>query len=163
MDPNTTSREDWTNGLVSLPIPPKASTEWKSQVENLKELYRLLAFHSAMRPNMQQTFMTPANIKSKVYFMWDFIGRTLSFAYMVPPSLEDLDSPQQERWEDVIGRSVMGANLLLDQPPGMLDQMVDMSYPGQTGELPFGQRPVIGEDIKEAARKLQGNGLEQDA
>ncbi|KAK4548743.1 hypothetical protein LTR36_008516 [Oleoguttula mirabilis] len=163
MDPNTTSRKDWTNGLLDRPIPPQASPEWKSQVEDLKDLYRLLAFHSAMRPNMPQTFMTPANIKSKVYFMWDFVGRTLSFAYMVPPTLEGVTSQEHERWEDVIGRSVLAASLVLDQPPGMLDQMVDMSYPGQTGQLPFGQRPVLGEEIKEVAKKLQGNGLDQDA
>lgn len=29
-----------------------------------------------MAPNLQQTYMTPAASKNKVYFMWDFVGRT---------------------------------------------------------------------------------------
>ena len=34
-----------------------------------------------MTPNLQQTYMTPAASKNKVYFMWDFVGRTLVSYY----------------------------------------------------------------------------------
>ena len=70
-------------------------------------------------------------------------------AYMIDPTLPNNKKDVQERWGDVMSRSGMAANLLLDQPPGMLDQMVSMSYPNQSGE-----KPVIGNDIKDAARKL---------
>lgn len=36
-----------------------------------------------MAPNRPQTFMTPAAQKSAVYHLWDFVGRTLQFFYMV--------------------------------------------------------------------------------
>ena len=36
-----------------------------------------LAHHEAMAPNLNQTYMTPAADKNKVYFEWDFVGRTL--------------------------------------------------------------------------------------
>ncbi|RMY12318.1 hypothetical protein D0868_02640 [Hortaea werneckii] len=62
-------------------------------------------------------------------------------AYMIDPTLPKDKKNVQDRWVDVVSRSVMAANLLLDQPPGMLDQM-------------SGEKPVIGNDIKDAARKL---------
>jgi hypothetical protein len=82
--------------------------------------------------------------------MWDFIGRTLGMLYNVDPKVSFESSGQKEAWSDVVGRSVMGAGLLLDDHPGMLDMMVEGTYPNQSGP-----RPVIGEDILEAARKLQ--------
>ncbi len=56
-------------------------------------------------------------------------------------------------WQDVIGRSVVAGDLILDTNRGMLDMMVDSTYPGQPGP-----RPVIGEDIKAVARKLSRSG-----
>ncbi|KAK5727995.1 hypothetical protein LTR17_012302 [Elasticomyces elasticus] len=123
---------------LDTPISDSTHPDLRSHIETNKTLLRLLAFHSAMRPNLQQTYMTPANIKSKVYFMWDFVGRTLGFAYMLSPALSNLDDRSKDIWFDIKGRSFMTAMLLLDDPPGRLDAMVDMSYPGQTGELPFG-------------------------
>ncbi|OTA34816.1 hypothetical protein BTJ68_05370 [Hortaea werneckii EXF-2000] len=64
-----------------------------------------------MSRNNEQVFAQPAHENTTVYFMWDFVGRTI--------------------------------------PSGMLDQMVTMSYPNQSGE-----KPVSGNDIKDAARKL---------
>ncbi|KAI7306162.1 hypothetical protein KC315_g14350 [Hortaea werneckii] len=119
-DPNTSSRAVFTEVLINNPIPDHACEAWKNQV-----------------------FAQPAHEKNTVYFMWDF-----TMAYMIDPSLPTKPDVQ-ERWGDIMSRSVMAANLLLDQPPGMLDQMVTMSYPNQSGE-----KPVIGNDIKDAARKL---------
>lgn len=77
MDPYTNTREQFTNGLISNPVPENAALEWKKYVERHKVLLEKLAHHPAMAPNVQQTFMTPANSKNKVYFQWDFVGRTL--------------------------------------------------------------------------------------
>lgn len=49
------------------------------------------------------------------------------FLYTVPPDLEDLSEFDRKRWMDVLSRSVLGASLLLDQKPGMLDEMIDSS------------------------------------
>lgn len=77
MDPNTSTREQFSAHLTSQAIPPSTAEEWKKLVEPLKLLLEKLAHHTAMAPNLQQTYMTPAASKNKVYFMWDFIGRTL--------------------------------------------------------------------------------------
>lgn len=77
MDPYTSTREQFTNGLISNPVPDWAAPEWKKYVERHKVLLEKLAHHPAMAPNLQQTYMTPAHSKNKVYFEWDFVGRTL--------------------------------------------------------------------------------------
>ena len=76
-DPNVTNREDWTNAKLSYTAPDNASEEFRAIVTRLQELERTLAFHDAMKPNLTQTFSTPANAKTKIYFMWDFVDRTL--------------------------------------------------------------------------------------
>lgn len=70
MDPNTSTREQWTAALVSQTIPTDANAQYKSYTEGYQKLYNKLAHHNAMVPNLQQTFMTPAASKNKVYFMW---------------------------------------------------------------------------------------------
>ena len=67
--------------------------------------------------------------------------------YKVPPT-----ATEGEPWDDVVGRSVMAAELLLDSNPGMLDTLVDSTYPGQS------PRPVLGERVLEAARELSWRG-----
>ncbi|KAI5363569.1 hypothetical protein Slin14017_G055330 [Septoria linicola] len=70
MDPNTSTREQWTAALVSQIIPNDANAQYKSYTEGHQKLYNKLAHHAAMVPNLEQTFMTPAASKNKVYFMW---------------------------------------------------------------------------------------------
>lgn len=77
LDPNTHTREDFTLSLTQRPLPDNAKPEWKSTAEKLRNLLSKLAFHKAMESNIHQTYMTPAASKNKVYFMWDFVGRTL--------------------------------------------------------------------------------------
>ena len=77
MDPYTNTREAFTNNLASMTSPPFANPEWAHTANTLRELVRKLADHPAMEPNLHQTFMTPAASKNKVYFMWDFVGRTM--------------------------------------------------------------------------------------
>jgi hypothetical protein len=69
--------------------------------------------------------------------------------YNIDPKLPRRTNREREAWSDIISRNVMGGNLLLDTKPGMLDVMVESTYPNQSGP-----RPVIGEEILEAARKL---------
>nr|POE78038.1 hypothetical protein CFP56_09679 [Quercus suber] len=148
MNANTATREQFTSSLVDRPLPSNAAQEWKTRAEKLQALLKKLAFHDAMSANLQQTYMTPAASKNKVYFMWDFIGRTLGMQFSVPESLQGLSSPQQETWNDVVGRSVMGAGLILDEKPGMLAQMMQMSYPGVVDV-------AFGEDVLQLARALK--------
>ena len=80
--------------------------------------------------------------------------------YQVPPTsaFSPQSTPQdREAWSDVVGRSVMAAELLLDSKPGMLDMMVGSTYPGQAGA-----HPVIGEDVLAAARKLTSRDTSMD-
>ena len=77
MDPNTATRLEFTNHLIYAPIDDDASPKWARLVENHKTLLDALAHHDAMKPNLYQTYMTPAADKNKVYFEWDFVGRTL--------------------------------------------------------------------------------------
>ena len=77
MDPNTNTRLDFTNHLVSLPIPASASPRWKTLVETHKALLDKLAHHEALALDINRAYMDPAGDKNKVYFMWDFVGRTL--------------------------------------------------------------------------------------
>ena len=81
--------------------------------------------------------------------MWDFVGRTLGMLYQIPPNAPLSNSRYQQAYSDIVSRSVMAAELLLDSKPGMLDMMVESTYPVQTGG-----RPMISEDILAAARKL---------
>ena len=83
--------------------------------------------------------------------MWDFVGITLGMLYQIPPSSPRTREHQKEIWNDVLSRNSMAAELLLDSQRGMLDMMVDSSYPAQQR----GSRPEIGDDVKEAARKLK--------
>lgn len=77
MDPNKNTREEFTKAIVTRPIPEFASPDWKKYVQRSQVLLDKLAHHTAMASNLHQTYMTPANSKNKVYFEWDFVGRTL--------------------------------------------------------------------------------------
>ncbi|KAI9656913.1 MAG: hypothetical protein M1821_003552 [Bathelium mastoideum] len=102
-----------------------------------------------MEPNLHQLFSTPAASKNKIYFMWDFIARTMSMLSDVEPSLQRMGKEEEEAWTDVIGRSVMAQQLILDTKPGMLDLMVSATYPGQAGPT-----PQFGDEIVALARQL---------
>lgn len=146
MNPAKCNRRDYTAGLIAAPLPDSAAASWTSTVEKLRAVYGALGAHAAMEPNLNQTFNTPANSKNKVYFMWDFVGRALHFAYLVPASLNGLSREEQERWSDVLAKSQMAKGLLLDQMPGMLDMMSGSSNSGEQVEL--------GEEVQQAAAQL---------
>ncbi|KAK5699371.1 hypothetical protein LTR17_023301 [Elasticomyces elasticus] len=98
-DPYTSTRKVWTDAMLDKPISDSTHPDLRSYIETNKTLLRLLAFHSAMRPNLQQTYMTPANIKSKVYFMWDFVGRALQ-----RPAITDDIKAAAQALLDVVNR-----------------------------------------------------------
>ena len=76
-NPYTSTREEFTRALTDGPMPEGPTSDWKSSRQNLCDMLKALAHHPAMAPNLPQTYMTPAASKNKVYFMWDFVGRTL--------------------------------------------------------------------------------------
>ena len=48
---------------------------------------------------------------------------------------------QKDRWNDAQGRASFTGALITDKEAGMLDQMTEMTYPGQKGKHPeFGDR-----------------------
>lgn len=123
--------------------------------------------------------MDPEGDKNKVYFMWDFVGRTLvSFACLrlgvgeagaqwnggtdftdsslqgyihhILSSLENLTEEEEETWVEAKGRAGFSKVLITDQMPGVLDQMIEQAYPGQNA----GKSLEFGEEILEIARRL---------
>jgi len=151
LNPNTSTREEYTRGLTTVPLPPKSTPAWLSMVTRLRTLLNKLAQHPAMAPNLQQTYMTPAADKNNVYFMWDFIGRTLGMCYQLDPELSNHrpGQPLPEGYVDVISRCAMARELMLDSKPGMLSSMTEMTYPEQAGK-----HPEFGAEILGLARDL---------
>jgi hypothetical protein len=77
LDPYKNTREEYTIRAIRTPLPSKTHPTWLETAHKLRALAEKLAYHPAMAPNLQQTYMTPANDKNNVYFMWDFVSRTL--------------------------------------------------------------------------------------
>lgn len=69
---------------------------------------------------------------------------------MVPPDLQDLSTPEEEKWEDAKGRAVYAKQLMCDDMPGMLNMMTESTYPGQKGA-----HPAFGEELLEIARRFE--------
>src|SRR5438034_11275175 len=84
MDPNTSTRQRFTDAILAQACPDNAAPAWRGLFTKLQALLRALAEHPAMQPNMQQAFMTPAASKNSVYFCWDFVGRTLVGGHSTP-------------------------------------------------------------------------------
>lgn len=133
-DPNTSTREEFTKHLTSLECPGNASAEYRKAYTSHQRLLDLLAHHPAMASNLQQTYMTPAASKNKVYFQWDFIGRSLFMLQSVDPA-----KPRGTAWTDVQGRSMM-AQVLMTDSTGKLEAMNrQMGYKDDAG-VEFGEQ-----------------------
>jgi hypothetical protein len=85
LDPNRNTREEFTNAAQGQTIPDDAAPQWKELNQTLKDLMLKLVYHDSMAQNRVQPFMTPAASKNRVYFVWDFVGRTLVCAAPRPP------------------------------------------------------------------------------
>jgi hypothetical protein len=94
-----------------------------------------------MAPNIDQPFMTPAAYKNKIYFMWDFIGRTLDMLLRL-----DAHKPKEDPsgWEDVTSRAMFG-NILVHDTTGKLEMMCPDDR---------GANVQFGEEIENLAAKL---------
>jgi len=70
--------------------------------------------------------MTPAAQKSRIYFLWDFVGRTLQYLYMVDyaKDLSEMRGQEEEVMRDAIGREALSVVLVNDRV-GKTDWMVD--------------------------------------
>lgn len=121
--PYRDTRRTFTNNLVNVSIPDNANADWahlarthqgdisfagrltwQYRLQDL-ELLKALFDHPAMEPNREQTFMTPANKKTKVYFLWDFVGRTLGTLYSIPADVPDAVKNEEDGvWQDVMGK-----------------------------------------------------------
>ena len=69
MDPYQNTRKEFIDFQQSAELPSDAAPEWLNLATKLKTLARLLGYHEAMQPNINQTYMTPAASKNRVYFM----------------------------------------------------------------------------------------------
>lgn len=72
---------------------------------NLRDLTRDLADHEVMKPDINDPYIKPANHKAKVYYVWNFMGRTVS---MVLANEPDLPLRQKGLWREVSGRANIG-------------------------------------------------------
>lgn len=134
LDPNTATRRQFSHQLINHEPPENATAEYKHYSKTMTDLLDALLHHDAMAENIDQTFMTPANYKNKVYFMWDFVGRTLGMLYS---PLIDPTNPRGEQWEEVTGRALYSDVLIKDS--GKLDIMC----PDQRGRnTQFGDKVV---------------------
>lgn len=118
-DPETNTRREYTDRLTAFAPPDFAKPAWADLCNTLRDLTRALADHDPMVPNINNPYMKPANRKTKVYHMWDFMSRTLSMLLAVDP---DLPGRQKGLWNEVQGRAKQGKMLMVDRT-GMLDMM----------------------------------------
>ncbi|KXT00600.1 hypothetical protein AC578_3171 [Pseudocercospora eumusae] len=148
-DPYTATRQDFTTHLTHTNIPPDANATFKQYAESHQTLLTALMQHPAMAPNLQQTYMTPANSKNKIYFMWDFVGRTLGLIVQFDPTRNPARGPKKAIWNDVVNRTVMTKTLLAEDDTSKLETMLEAQYPDQRG-----RHPDIGDEVLAAARAL---------
>lgn len=146
-DTSTSTRELLTKHLLDIPMPGTfVHDAWLKYTTTHQSLLEKLAYHPAMAPNLQQIYNQPANDKNNVYFMWDFVGRTLGMLFRMDPELpRGIDAMM----EDVIVRTTTACNLILDSQKGMLDDMTESQYPEQKGK-----HPSFGEEILTLAREM---------
>ena len=69
LNPYQATREEYTQKHCSVELPSDVSPEFKNLFVGNQRLIDALAHHPAMAPNLQQTYMTPAASKNKVYFI----------------------------------------------------------------------------------------------
>lgn len=118
-DPEVNTRREYTDRLTAVAPPDFAKPAWADLCNTLRDLTRALAYHEVMEPNIDDPYMKPANRKTKVYHMWDFMSRTLSMVLANDP---DLPRRQKGLWREVTGRAKYGKLLMMDTT-GKLDAM----------------------------------------
>ncbi|KAL8994986.1 MAG: hypothetical protein Q9169_005185 [Polycauliona sp. 2 TL-2023] len=136
----TTTRREYTDALTTIPPPSFAKAAWTSLFTVLRDSTNALANHSAMTPNINYPYGKPANRKTKIYPMWDFVSRTLSMTLAL-----DMTLPRREKglWNEVEGRSRHAKRLMLDMT-GRLDSICPDDY---------GTGVEFGENVMEITRR----------
>ncbi|GAB7345772.1 hypothetical protein MBLNU457_4039t1 [Dothideomycetes sp. NU457] len=133
-DPNTSTREVCTQFTLSIPCPPDANPKFTAVWDQYDKLLRLLLYHPAMSENIQQTFMTPANSKNKVYFIVD-------------PSLSEA-SKQTQAFANLASRTMHSHVLIMDKT-GLLEKMnKSVGYNHDAGV-------EFGKEIEDASMELK--------
>lgn len=145
VDPRTTTRTEFTRNLTETPPPEGSAPQYAHLWTSLNELLTLLAEHPAMAPNLEQTYSTPANRKTKIYFLWDFVGRTRGMMATISPSLPRVEKGQ---WQDVKGRA-MFTKVLID----------DENSPRARMMFAGCEEADIGDEVKQASNRVV-DGLE---
>lgn len=163
LDMTTATRQQYVTTLTTQPTPSftsSKSTLYVAYRTHLDRLLTLLTSHTAMSRNISQPYSQPANSKNKVYFMWDFVGRTLGYLIGVGKIVEEGvgqwdakgnakgNDQVKEMWEDMQGRCVMAVMLITDRE-GQLDMMMSMTHPGGGTE-----NAEFGEEILKVAGDL---------
>ncbi|KAL8282830.1 hypothetical protein RB597_010188 [Gaeumannomyces tritici] len=152
-NPNTTTRRVFTQFLVEKECPDNADPYYKKTHDDLRRLLDLLAKHEGMSANMEQTFMMPAADKNKVYFMWDFVGRTLGMMAAVPPTTPKASLASSAMFKDIIGRTVM-AEVLIRDTTGKLDDTNEPAHRGSyRRNVEFGPEIIQALDEAKVAEK----------
>ena len=140
-DPETNTRREYTDRLTALEPPKFAKPAWADLCNALRDLTKALGDHEVMEPNINDPYMKPANRKTKVYHMWDFISRTLSILWVVDL---DLPSSQKPLWTEALGRAVLAKSMIEDKT-GKTDTMCPDDY---------GTQVEFGGDILAIAQRL---------
>jgi len=145
-DPYKNSRQVCTQWLLDHPRPasPPAKEGFLKLYDAIKNMVRLLAFHSAMEPNIQQTWMTPAKSKNKIYFMWDFWCRSFTMITQCDPSLSKL---HKDSWEEMKLRVLYGLTFMTN--PANCDAINESAHRGSYDYRDFGP------EVDQATRDLQ--------
>ncbi|PVH93873.1 hypothetical protein DM02DRAFT_618988 [Periconia macrospinosa] len=146
-DGNTTTREKFTDFYINWPLPSNANEEYRKLFLAHQRLLKLLCDHPAMDPNRQQTYNTPANSKNKVYFMWDFVGRT--FALLSNTQVINPANPSGKEWVDIMLRGTMAHSLIVDTTGRLEQQNRAVGYHDDEGV-------EFSDEIKRLAPTLSG-------
>jgi len=145
MDPNMATRKVFTQSFTERSCPAGAAERYQELFKGLQKMLLLLANHEAMRPNMDRPYSEPAVSKTKVYFMWDFVGRTLGLLARVDPKLPNTPAVKAQLG-DIEGR-VQLADMLIRDRDGKLEMMM-----GPSGDREDGVE--FGSEIETASSEL---------
>ncbi|KAI8943658.1 hypothetical protein NX059_001643 [Plenodomus lindquistii] len=147
-DTTKTKRIDFTEFFLRMTPAEDAHPGYKALFTTHQSLIKLLVEHPAMKPNLQQTFSTPANSKNKVYFMWDFVLRTFQHLVAEVSPQDPWTSPM---WQDVCGRAFLAKKLIYDESGKLEAGNASLGYKDDGGV-------EFGEEVKKVAMGLDDVG-----
>ncbi|KAK5744269.1 hypothetical protein LTS12_023541 [Elasticomyces elasticus] len=158
-DTTTTTRTDFTDFFLRFRPASDANPHYTHLFNVHQRLVGLLINHPAMIPNLQQTFSTPANSKNKVYFMWDFLLRTLQhLAAKVDPKFPD-SSPM---FRDVFSRAVTAKMYILDTTGKLERANASVGYSDDDGVEFTDEVKALAETLDEIPDGCAGCGKEEE-